>query len=125
MKYARTLFLWIILILVVGIIGCSSGGSSSGGSTTTTTATTTNPLVGKWNPVGGGASLTFNDGGTGSMSDGHSISDWTLSSSNVLDMKLNGTPEKFQLTWTNDAKTTMSLHNIGPNSSETTNYTKG
>jgi hypothetical protein len=80
--------------------------------------------VGTWNPVGGGASLTFNADGSGSMSDGHSISNWTLSSSNVLNMDLNGTPEVFQLTWTNTAQTAMSLQNIGPNSNETTNYIK-
>ncbi|MGC1404100.1 MAG: hypothetical protein WA974_14365 [Thermodesulfobacteriota bacterium] len=126
MKNAKTLFLWVFLILVVGMIGCNSGGSSSGGSTpATTTSTTTNPLVGTWNPVGGGTSLTFKTDGTGSLSDGvHTINSWTLSSSNVLNMTLNGTPEVFQVTFTNDAKTAMTLHNIGPNSSETTAYTK-
>ena len=122
MKNAKTILLWVLLVLVVGMIGCSSGGSSSGSSTTTTN-TTTNPLVGTWNPVGGGESLTFNADGSGSATN-HSLSDWTLSSTNVLNFKLNGTPEVFQLTFTNDAKTTMSLHNIGPNSSETTDYIK-
>lgn len=125
MKNAKTLFLWILLILVLGMIGCNSGGSSSGGSTpNTTTATTTNPLVGTWNSPGQ-PSLIFNADGTGRLSDGvHTINSWTLSSSNVLNLSLNGTPEVFQLTWTNDAKTTMTLHNIGQNSSETTAYTK-
>lgn len=101
---------------------CSSGGSSSGGTSTTTT--TTNPLVGTWREATGAyPSITFKADGTGYLSDGvHDITDWTLSSSNVLNMKINGNPEVFQLTWPNDAKTTLSLHNIGPNSSETTNY---
>ncbi len=125
MKNAKGILLWVLLILVLGMIGCNNGGSSSGSSTTTTTpTTTTDPMVGTWKPDGGGASLTFNANGSGSMSDGHSISDWTLNSSNVLNMKLNATPEVFQLTWTNAGKTTMTLRNIGPNSSETTAYTK-
>jgi hypothetical protein len=126
MQIRKNLVLWLFLILVIGMIGCSSGGSSSGSSSpsSSTPASTTNPLVGTWRPDSGGATVTLNADGSGSMSDGHSISGWTLSSSNVLDMKINGTPEKFQLTWTNDAKTKLNLTNIGPNSSETTAYTK-
>ena len=121
MKIAKTVGLWILLILVVGMIGCSSG-SSSGGSTTPTTPTS--PLVGTWNNADYGITLTFRADGTGNDNSGHAITDWTLSASNVLNLKLNGTPEVFQLTWLNTANTSMSLQNIGPNSSETLNYTK-
>ena len=112
MQNAKTMLLWVVLILVVGMIGCSSGGSSSGGNNTTPTPAA-NPLVGTWKADNGGESLTFNADGTGSMTD-HPLSGWTLSSTNVLNFKLNCTPEVFQLTFTNDAKTTMSLHNLGP-----------
>jgi hypothetical protein len=122
MQIRKNLVLWVFLILVIGMIGCSSSGGSSPSSSTPAPAT--NPLVGTWNSPGL-PSLVLNADGTGRLTDGvHSITDWTLSSSNVLTFKLNGTTETFQLTWTNDAKTAMTLHNIGPNSSETTAYTK-
>ena len=133
MKKTRTLFLWIFLVLVFVMIGCNSGGSSSGSSgttttpTTTTTATTaTDQLVGTWNQVGGGVGLVFRSNGTGNLTDGvHTINSWTLNNSTlVLNMTLNGTPEVFQLAWTNTAHTAMTTTNIGPNSSETTAYTK-
>ncbi len=124
MKKSRMFFWGMVLVLAIGMIGCSSGGSSSGGSDSTPPANTS-PLTGKWNCVEiPGYSLTFNANGSGSISDGHDISNWTLSASNVLNMNINGTPETFQLTWNNAAKTTMSLQNIGPNSSETLSYTK-
>jgi hypothetical protein len=128
MEIRKNLVLALFLILVIAMIGCSSGGSSSGSSSSSTPATpapATNPLVGTWKADAGGPSLVFNADGSGNLTDGvHSISGWTLSSTNVLNLKLNGTPEIFQLTWTNDAKTKMTLKNIGPNSSETTAYTK-
>ena len=115
------MLLWVVLILVVGMIGCSSGGSSSSGSNTTPTPAA-NPLVGTWKADNGSASLTFNANGTGSISDGHPITSWTLSSSNVLHMTIPQ-DENFQVTFTNAAQTTMSLHNLSP-SDETTTYTK-
>jgi hypothetical protein len=126
MKQTKTfILLGVFLMLAIGMIGCSSGGSSSGGSSSPSTpATATNALVGTWKPDAGGASLTFNANSSGSMSDGHSMSGWTLDSSNVLKMNLNGTSEMFQMSWTNGDKTKMTLHNIGPNSGETTAYTK-
>jgi hypothetical protein len=128
MEIRKNLVMWLFLILVIGMIGCSSGGSSSGGSSSSTPANpapATNPLVGTWKPDAGGPSLVFNADGSGYLTDGvHSISNWTLDSSNVLNLKLNGTPEVFKLTWKNDAKTKMTLTNIGPNSSESTDYTK-
>ena len=123
MKNARTLFLWVILILVIGMIGCSSGGSSSGSSSTTTTTTApANPMVGTWKNDLGGPSLTFNANFTGSISDGHPITSWTLSSTNLLNMTIPQ-PEVFQVTFTNTDKTKMTLHNLSP-SDETTPYTK-
>jgi hypothetical protein len=130
MQRGKKFVICLFLILVAVSIGCSSGGSSSGGSnssnTDSTPAVTTNPLVGTWKADAGGPSLVFNADGSGYLTDGvHGISGWTLNSTNVLNLKLNGTPEVFQLTWTNEARTKMTLHNIGPNSSETTSYTKG
>jgi hypothetical protein len=121
MKNEKALFLWVLLVLVVGMIGCSSGGSSSGGSGATPPPAT-NPLVGTWKDAAGGPSLTFNANGTGSISDGHPITSWTLSASNVLHMTIPQ-DENFQLTWLNAAQTSMSLHNLSP-SDETTIYNK-
>lgn len=125
MKNAKSILIWVLLVVVVGLIGCGGGGSNSGGSSPTPTPPA-NPLVGTWRDATGATpSLTFKADGTGYLSDGvHDITDWSLSSSNVLSLKLNGTPETFKLTWTNAAQTTMSLENIGPNSNETTNYIK-
>ncbi len=66
----------------------SAAAEAAAGSSTTTTKTTTNPLVGTWNPVGGGGYLDLDANGTGSISDGHPITSWTLSSTNVLHMTI-------------------------------------
>jgi hypothetical protein len=130
MKNEKALFLWVLLILIGGMIGCSSGGSSSGTSTTATTTTTTttttsstDALVGTWRCTSGNAasSMTFNANGTGSISDGHTITSWSVTGT-TLNMTIPQ-PEAFTLTYTNTARTTMSLFNLSP-SAETSTWAK-
>jgi len=126
----KNLVLLVFLVLTVAMIGCSGGGGSSSGSSTSTTTSTpltsSQQLVGTWNQDGGGTGIVFKSDGTGNLTDGvHGINSWTLNNTTlVLNLSLNGVAEVFQLAWTNDAHTKMTLHNIGPNSSETTAYTK-
>jgi len=127
MRKEKIWFLVLFLFLMVGMIGCSSGSSSGGSSSTTTTPTTTTTtptqsLVGTWRNTAGnpGVSLTFNANGTGSISDGHPITSWTLNGS-TLNMNIPQ-PEVFTCTFNAD-RTVITLVNQSA-SGETTVYAK-
>jgi hypothetical protein len=118
------LLVTMVLIFASFVLGCGSGGGSgSGGSSTTTTATTTatttvaptNSLVGTWDVTGGTVPerpdvVTFNAGGTGSLSGtatGSNTFTWSVSGNTLNITVSGGSADTMTITWTDSNNVTL------------------
>lgn len=129
MKNAKIVCLWVLLILVVGMIGCSSS-SKSGGSTTTTTTTPTpsQALVGTWkcdksSTFDVGIVLVFNADGTGNAG-GSPFSNWKLNGTNLTWTGNAGNSELFTLVWDDTTYKGFTFTNTNPASPTVDHYVK-
>jgi hypothetical protein len=116
MKNRKVFLVSLILVLMVGVMGCSSGGSSSGGSTPPPAAQTpTQKLVGTWTFVNSSdyvlAQLIFNSNGSGSWGTG--FSNGRIDNGVFYFTLDNGNNEAFDITWNSDNNITLTNHNGG------------
>jgi hypothetical protein len=132
MKNEKVIFLWVLLILVVGMISCSSGGSSSGTSTpattttttTTTTTSSTDALVGTWrNTTGDAGDLVIRADGTGNG--GAGFHNWKLNGTTfTFNLDSNGALETFSVVFDDANKNGFTFTNLNPATPNVSHYVR-
>lgn len=118
MHNKKGLLIFLCLILIVGMLGCSSGGSGGGGGTTPPPAQTpTQKLIGTWNLVSSSdqhspSPIIFRADGTGTFS-GTGFSAGRIDNGVFYFTLDSGQDEAFDITWNSDNNITLTNHNGG------------